>query len=196
MASLDETFWDDKHASGDTPWQLTVPSPPIIAYLDQIQDKHIRILIPGAGQGFELDYLIEQGFSNIDVCDISDHAIEALQKRIGNHAAVRFITGDFFELSGQYDLILEQTFFCALNPELRTAYIDKMYELLSQNGKLVGVLFASHFVADGPPFGGTENEYKELFQKKLHIKKLDMCYNSVKPRSGNELFFIFKKPEN
>lgn len=193
MSDTNFAFWNEKYKSGQTPWQLDIPSPPIIAYISQLKDKNLKILIPGAGQGFELDYLVLHGFSNIHVCDIVPHAIESLSKRIGNQSGVKYITGDFFELNDTYDLILEQTFFCAINPDLRKAYVDKIHTLLKKDGKIAGVLFATHFVNDGPPFGGTMSVYKELFQQKLHIKIMDMCYNSAKPRKGNELFFICEK---
>lgn len=196
MSDTNIEFWDKKHESGETPWQLNVPSPPIMEYIAQLKDKSLKILIPGAGQGFELDHLLNLGFTNIDVCDIAPHAIEGLKKRIGTDKAVNYITGDFFDLDGQYDLIIEQTFFCAINPTLRERYVNKMYDLLNNNGKLVGLLFASHFATDGPPFGGNKSQYKELFQQKLHITIMEMCYNSVKPRHDNELFFICKKIAN
>lgn len=196
MSDTNIEFWDKKHESGETPWQLKVPSPPIMEYISQLKDKSLKILIPGAGQGFELNHLLNLGFTDIDVCDIAPHAIEGLRKRIGTDKGVNYITGDFFDLDGQYDLIIEQTFFCAINPTLRERYVNKMYNLLKNNGKLVGLLFASYFTTDGPPFGGSKSMYKELFQQKLHITIMEMCYNSVKPRQDNELFFICKKIAN
>ena len=101
---------------------------------------------------------------------------------------ITIITGDFFEHKGQYDLILEQTFFCAIDPALRSCYVTKMHELLKPSGKLVGVLFNRSFDG-GPPFGGSKEEYEQLFSKHLHIKKMELCYNSILPRQGAEIFF-------
>jgi thiopurine S-methyltransferase len=42
-----------------------------------------------------------------------------------------------------------------------------------------------------PPFGGTKAEYATLFSPYFTFKHFDACYNSVKPRSGNELFITF-----
>lgn len=42
-------------------------------------------------------------------------------------------------------VLMEQTFFCAINPSLRKDYVAKMHELLAPNGKLVGVLFDKEF---------------------------------------------------
>ena len=100
---------------------------------------------------------------------------------------------DFFELSDTFDLIIEQTFFCALNPELREKYVQKMHALLKDNGKIIGLLFQFPLTEQGPPFGGSKSEYENLFKDHFTIKKLETAYNSIKPRENNELFFIFEK---
>jgi hypothetical protein len=63
-----------------------------------------------------------------------------------------------------------------------------MHQLLKPAGKLVGVLFNREFEG-GPPFGGSKEEYKQLFSKHLHIKKMELCYNSIPQRKDAELFF-------
>ena len=93
----------------------------------------------------------------------------------------------------KYDLIIEQTFFCALNPSLRDKYVEKMHELLNPKGKLIGLLFQFPLTEEGPPFGGSENEYIKLFSNNFKIRTLETAYNSIKPREGRELFFIFEK---
>ena len=100
---------------------------------------------------------------------------------------------NYFELTGNYDLILEQTFFCAISPELREHYVEKTYNLLTPNGKLVGLLFNYLFEENGPPFGGNISEYRELFQDKFCLNKIEECYNSILPRKGKELFINFSK---
>ena len=101
---------------------------------------------------------------------------------------------DFFDLQdSNFDLILEQTFFCALDPSLRESYAIKMNNLLREKGKLAGLLFDFPLTEKGPPFGGDINEYKKLFFEHFRIKTLERAYNSIKPRNGNELFFIFEK---
>jgi SAM-dependent methyltransferase len=99
---------------------------------------------------------------------------------------------DFFELNGSFDLVIEQTFFCALDPSLRNAYVDKMLEILTSNGKIVGLLFNRDFEG-GPPFGGNEEEYRSLFSSKFNILILEESYNSIAPRQGAEVFIIFRK---
>jgi methyl halide transferase len=186
---LDADFWNERYLKGDTPWNIEQASPPLTNYLDQLENKSIKILIPGAGHAHEANYLLEKGFFDITICDISENAMEKLKTKIPMDS-VTLITGDFFELKGKYDLILEQTFFCALNPSLRKNYINKTYDLLNDGGKIVGVLFDRIFEQEGPPFGGTKEEYEHLFSKKYYIQKLEKCYNSIVPRLGHEVFFI------
>ncbi len=77
---------------------------------------------------------------------------------------------DFFELQTKFDLILEQTFFCALNPILRPKYVQKMSELLNAKGKLVGLLFNVPLNEGHPPFGGDKKEYINLCRTVRKIK--------------------------
>ncbi len=186
---LDGDFWNQRYELADTPWNITHPSPPLTTYFDQLTNKDIKILIPGAGHAHEAFYLIEHGFTDVTICDISEIAIGKIKNHESTHK-LKLITGDFFDLNGKYDLIVEQTFFCAITPSLRINYIKKTYELLNDGGKLVGVLFDRSFDHYGPPFGGTKEEYQNYFSEKFNIQKMDKCYNSIGPRLGHELFFI------
>ena len=104
--------------------------------------------------------------------------------------------GDFFTHAGEYDLILEQTFFCAINANLRKSYVAKMIELLSTDGKLAGVLFSKIFEQQGPPFSGSKCEYKSLFENWFELKIVDPCYNSFNKRIDMKLFIIVNKSKN
>ncbi|WP_420319299.1 hypothetical protein [Ekhidna sp.] len=100
---------------------------------------------------------------------------------------------DFFEHRGSYDLILEQTFFCAIDPSLRKSYVRKIQELLRPGGKLVGVLWSVAMNEDQPPFGGSLDEYEKLFDSQFQIITLEPCYNSIKPRKGREAFILLNR---
>ena len=103
------------------------------------------------------------------------------------------ILADFFEHKGEYDLIIEQTFFCALDPSFRKQYVATMRELLKPAGKLVGVIFTDPIDTDHPPFGATKEEYSKLFNSDFEFKTFEKCINSIKPRMGRELFINFVK---
>jgi methyl halide transferase len=190
---LDKNFWEHKYAEEDIGWDLGEISTPLKVYFNQLTNKELKILIPGAGNSYEAAYLHKQGFSTIDVIDIVLKPLKSLKKRVPSFPKNNLIQKDFFSHNKKYDLIVEQTFFCALHPSLRKKYVEKMASLLEEKGKLIGLLFDVELTNEGPPFGGGLNEYLQLFSTQFNIKVLDKCYNSVKPRFGRELFFIFEK---
>ena len=190
---LTSTYWEERYQKGEDKWNVGEISTPIKEYIDQITDKKIKILIPGAGNGYEFEYLIKNGFKNSFVVDYATTPLENIKKRIPNLNKSQVINSDFFELEGQYDLIIEQTFFCALNPELREDYVRKMKSILNPKGKIAGLLFEFPLTSEGPPFGGSKEEYTSLFQKDFNIVTMEMAYNSIAPRKNKELFVIFEK---
>lgn len=192
-AQLDEPYWTQRYEQGDTGWDAGSITTPLKEYFDQLSDKAVSILIPGAGNAHEAEYLLKHGFTNVTVCDLSEKPLKNLEERVGGTKSLRLVHGDFFELSGQFDLIVEQTFFCALDPSLRTKYFLKMCDLLKPGGRLAGVLFDDVLNADRPPFGGNREEYLRYIPEGLKILKMEPSYNSIAPRAGRELFMHLKK---
>ena len=190
---LDQSFWSEKYQSNQIGWDIGSISTPIKDYIDQLEDKDLAILIPGAGNAYEAAYLFEQGFTNVSIVDIAKEPLDNFKKNVPDFPKDKILQEDFFTHEGSYDLIFEQTFFCALDPSLRVNYIDKMKDLLKLNGKLVGLLFDFRLDDIGPPFGGSEDAYTIDFKKRFHLKTLAPCYNSIKPRQGKELFINFEK---
>ena len=191
---LNKNYWSSRYQNNDAAWDMGKVSPPLKTYFDQLTNKSISILIPGCGNAYEAEYLLQNGFKNITLIDISPVPVDKLKKQLSAflNKEINIICGDFFTLKQTFDLIVEQTFFCAIDPSLRTEYADKIYELLNTNGNLVGVLFNRKFDA-GPPFSGSKAEYDKLFQNKFKIKTMEDCYNSISPRKGSELFVILQK---
>lgn len=189
-------FWNNQYILNTTAWDLGQVSPPLKQYIDQLTNKGLRILIPGCGNTYEAEYLLQHGFTNITLIDIAPELVGRLKNKFASNTNINIISGDFFEHIGEYDLILEQTFFCAIDPALRRNYVTKMTDLLVVNGKLAGVLFNRVFEQKGPPFSGTKQEYIHFFENDFHLKILDDCHNSSLKRKDTELFIIFQKKEN
>lgn len=192
--SLDAIYWDNRYNKTETGWDIGSVSAPLKAYIDQLSDKHLSILIPGCGNAYEAEYLLQHGFTNITLIDISSVLVKSIKQKFAAYSGkqLHVIEGDFFKLKKQFDLVLEQTFFCALHPSQREAYVNKMAEILKPGGKLAGVLFNRSFEG-GPPFGGDIKEYEQLFSGKFVIKTLAGCYNSIEPRKGSEVFVVLIK---
>lgn len=155
MLDLGENFWSLRYQQGSMGWDLSSALPPLYQYLCQIKSKGLSILIPGAGNGYEVAAGWELGFHNIHLLDISREPIRAFLEKFPDFPPSHLQHENFFHHDHHYDLILEQTFLCALDPGLRPAYAKKMYELLRPGGRLAGVLFDRDFPFEGPPFGGS-----------------------------------------
>lgn len=190
---FDEEFWSKKYQAGKTGWDLGEVSPPIKNYFDQVEDKEIKILIPGAGNSYEAEYLFAKGFSDITIVDIAKAPLLNIKDRIPNFPPHKLVHNNFFDLQDSFDVIVEQTFFCALAPDLRMQYVKKMHSLLKPKGKLIGLLFNRTLNVDHPPFGGSKEEYKNLFERFFTFKTLENSINSIESRAGMELFINFVK---
>jgi len=186
--NFDEQYWTERYDAGKDGWDLGCISPPIKEYIDKLTNKDIKILIPGAGNSHEAEYIHNQGFTNLYVCDISNVPLDNLKDRVTTFPIDNLIHGNFFEIQDEFDLVLEQTFFCALNPLLRQDYIEQMSKIIKPKGSLIGLLFSMEFDREGPPFGGVINNYKAMFSKKFDIRVITPCTNSIESRMGSELF--------
>jgi SAM-dependent methyltransferase len=190
---LDKNFWNKRWENEDTGWDIGYTSPAIENYMLQFPNKEARILIPGCGNAHEALFLVKNGFHNINILDISPVAVDVLQEKFKDTPQVKVICEDFFQHNGIYDLMIEQTFFCAIPPISRSEYVKKAAELLSEKGKILGVMFNKTFEKKGPPFGGSVGDYQILFKKYFEIKTMEKCYNSIPARQGTEIFINLHK---
>ncbi len=192
--SQNKAFWKERYLNGTTGWDIGQPAPALARFIDGLEDLNTRILIPGAGRGYEAEYLLTRGFRNFVVLDIAREPLAALRGRVPATPPKALVEADFFAYDdGPFDLILEHTFFCALEPSMRPQYAEHMLQLLAPGGTLAGLFFDFPLTDQGPPFGGSEAEYRELFGSVFHFHRLERNRHSIAPRKGSELFFIFEK---
>ncbi|MGB0390985.1 MAG: methyltransferase domain-containing protein [Salibacteraceae bacterium] len=186
---FDESYWTTRWNNKETGWDIGHVSTPLKAYFDQLIDKELHIVIPGAGNAYEAEYLHSLGFKNVFVVDLSQKALDSFYSRVPSFNSEHLICEDFFNLkANQFDLMVEQTFFCALHPSERPAYCNKAAKILKPNGKLIGLLFQVPLFEDHPPFGGKKEEYLPLFSNHFEVELMETAHNSIGPRANNELF--------
>jgi len=190
---LDSNYWEAQWQNKTTGWNIGHAAPVITQYMAQYENKNAAILIPGCGNAYEAEFLLANGFTNITLMDIAPKAVELLQNKFKGRTEVTVLCEDYFHHNGNYDLIIEQTFFCAIPPARRKEYAEKAAALLNQKGKIIGVLFDKKFDKPGPPFGGCPCEYKPVFEPHFHIAKMEECYNSIAARAGSEVFIQLVK---
>ncbi|MFT4679420.1 MAG: hypothetical protein ACI9RU_002104 [Litorivivens sp.] len=188
---MDKGFWKNKYQDGSTGWDTGAITTPLKEYFDQLTDKSLRILIPGAGNSHEAEYLFASGFTDVTVLDIAEEPLQNIALRLPYFPKNKLVCADFFKHSGQYDIIIEQTFFCALPPTMRDDYVKHMSTLLAPKGKLTGLMFCFPLTEKGPPFGGSKDEYLQRFSDLFKVDACELAYNSIEPRRGNELWVSY-----
>ncbi len=190
--SKHQAYWDQRWRNGETQWDIHGISPAIQDYINTIENKNSKILIPGCGNAYEAKYFLMHGFTDITLVDISPTLCQKLEERYGDIPEIQIRCTDFFDLEPCYDILLEHTFLSSMPPDLRTKYPSKVHELLCDGGRLFGLLFDTQFPFEGPPYGGSADEYEELFSPyfKTNIQKSE---RSIAPRAGNEVFVVLHK---
>ena len=108
------------------------------------------------------------------------------------------ICKDFFQLNeyyGKMDIILEYTFFCAIDPSLRLKYIKETSKLLKNDGLFVALFLPlnKRINEGGPPYGVNLDKTIKQFEQYYEILKCEKSHLSIKPRIDNEIFIIMKK---
>ena len=188
---MDSKYWSLRYQKRQTRWDIGEVSKPLLTLFSQLNKKD-KILIPGCGNAYEAAYLFEAGFQNIHIMDIALEPLKTFKERNKTFPSQQIIHDDFFTHHDKYDAIIEQTFFCAIQPELRRNYVETSYNLLHENGVLIGVLFNRNF-EDGPPFGGSSKEYMDLFGGKFGTVIIEECKESINSRLGSEVFIQCRK---
>ena len=190
---LNNIYWQNRYINNETGWDIGYISTPVKEYIDQLTDKFIKILIPGCGNGYEAEYIWNKGFTNLHLLDYAHQPINHFLIRNPLFPKNQVHCQDFFQHAGQYDLIIEQTFFCAIDPSQRYRYAEHIHSLLTDSGKLTGLLFDCEFEKQGPPFGGNKEEYKNYFLPYFNFLVFETCYNSITARKGHELYINLQK---
>lgn len=193
MIDLGKEYWNNRYINNESGWDAGAITTPLKEFFDTLKNADISILIPGAGNAYEAEYLFNKGFKNVTVVDFAREPLKNIKKRCPEFPDSKLIQDDFFKYSGKFDLIIEQTFFCAIEPSLRPQYAKHMHSLLNTNGMLAGVLFNDTLNANHPPFGGSKEEYINYFEPYFKFKTFETCYHSIKPRAGRELFIRLVK---
>ncbi len=80
MIQLNASYWDNRYVEQTHRWDLGHVSPPLKEYMNSLNNKTLKILIPGAGNAYEAEYLHQLGFTNVYVIDWSRTAINNIKK--------------------------------------------------------------------------------------------------------------------
>src|SRR5919108_1257871 len=178
-------FWTSRYTAGKTPWDLGGVPAALKSFLARSSPPG-KVLIPGCGSGYEVQAFHEAGY-DVTAIDFSPAALEQAKRVLGVLAA-RVIFGDFFTYNfglGGFDLIYERTFLCSMPPSRWPDYANRMADLLSPGGKLVGIFLYGQ-QADGPPYPLTDKQAEQLFQRHFRQVRSDLVTDSLPLFRGME----------
>ncbi len=193
-------FWNELYKNNSAAWDLKSPTP---AFIDLLLGDYFfgksKMLILGCGYGHDAVEAAKRGFI-VTALDFSDIAIE-FAKSLAQKESVRinFLVEDFFKLSNEYlnafEIIYDYVTYCAIDPNRRKEYSEKIYELMFPGGIFTIILFPVEKRIGGPPFAVDVDEATELFSDKLELIVSTEKVNSIKPRRGREFLQIYRKPD-
>lgn len=192
---MSEAYWEERYRLKDTPWDKGQPSPGLVDFLQQnTADPRQRVAIPGCGMGHDARAWAEAGF-DAHGFDISASAV-ALCAECDRNASlpVRFARCDFLGSTPEqpFDWLFEHTLFCAIQPDLRDAYVHACTRWIRPGGNFLAV----HYLipdTEGPPFGTTREEIIARFSPHFELIR-DWVPRSYENRTGLERMFHWRKP--
>ncbi|GJL77732.1 MAG: SAM-dependent methyltransferase [Nitrospinaceae bacterium] len=188
--------WQKHYAEDDLRWDLGQVAPPFVRLWEEKKLGQGRAIIPGCGQGHEVLFLAAKGFQ-VTGLDYAPGAVDLLSRSLKEKGlSAEILQQDFFELDekhhSQYDLMLEQAFFCAIVPSQRSTYVETATRILKKGG-LLAALFYETNEEGGPPFNTTPADILEHFSDEFHIEALEKTPDSVEKRKDKEWLGLLRK---
>ncbi len=188
----DEKFWTNIYQTETPGWEKGHEAVWLPMALPQLKLGPSRVLVLGCGSGHDAAYLAKAGHK-VTAVDISPEAIKGAKEKYGEVKNLSFLQSDLFglprEWEGQFDLILEHTCYCAIDPARRNELVKYWHKLLSEKGQLLGAFFVME-KRDGPPFGGSEWEVKQRLNKRFEFLYWTRWRHSLEGRKGKELVLL------
>lgn len=188
--------WQRHYDENDMGWDLGQVAPPFVRLWEEGKLPLGKVLVPGCGRGHEVLFLAGNGFKVTGV-DYSEGAVTYLKKSlIEQDLEGQILHQDFFSLDDShdavYDLVIEQTFFCAISPRQRQSYVQHVARMLKPEGMLVGLFYHTD-KEGGPPYNTTLEDIETHFSGDFKILKIEKSADSAEQRKNKEWLAILKK---
>ncbi|MFA6262091.1 MAG: class I SAM-dependent methyltransferase [Bacteroidia bacterium] len=194
-----QQHWDTLYQTKllcDVSWYQPTPETSLRFIQDSGISKSAKIIDVGGGDSFLVDHLLNLGYRDITVLDISEKALKRAQERLGDKAhLVKWIVTDIvnFQPTEKYDFWHDRAAFHFLTrDEEINRYVNTAHQYLSSHGMLVVGTFSDH----GPKKCSgleikqyTEHSMTETFG--MHSQKLKCITLDHHTPSGNIQNFIF-----
>ncbi|KAG6466330.1 probable thiol methyltransferase 2 [Zingiber officinale] len=166
MKSDAKDGWNKSWEEGVTPWDLGQTTPVILQLVQSGSLPKGRILVPGCGSGYDVVAMASAERFVVGL-EIASSAIKKAKERcssLPNANQFTFVEADFFtwQPKEKFDLIFDYTFFCAIDPSLRSAWAERIRELLKPDGELITLIYLISDQKEGPPYNNTVDDYEKV----------------------------------
>ncbi len=190
-----ENFWSEIYRTETPRWDLKQPTPALVDMLPRLKLTKQRILVLGGGAGHDAAFIAQAGHS-VTLVDISSEAVTQAQSLYGSIENLKILQADAFNLpksfAGNFDIVFEHTFFCAVNPSRRNELINIWRNCLTEQGQVLGIFFVMD-KKERAPIGSSEWELRQRFKKHFHFLFWGRWHESIDKRQGLELFVYMQK---
>ena len=190
-------YWERSYRSGEMGWDLGKSTPILNQWIKTCKDP-LTICVLGAGNGWDAVNFAKKGHL-ITAVDFAESAVKNMQAAARrSDLKMEILHMDIFELnliySNKFDVVIEYTCFCAIDPSRRRAYLEMVRHILKPKGELVGLLFPiDKDPSDGgPPYAVELDPTIKLISEYLSPIIQEVPTMSIKPREGREIFVIFR----
>jgi 2-polyprenyl-3-methyl-5-hydroxy-6-metoxy-1,4-benzoquinol methylase len=136
-----KNHWDNIYASkqpNQVSWTQELPKTSLDFVHNANLNKQANIIDIGGGDSKLVDYLLDEGFENITVLDISEQALTKAKKRLGGKAAkVNWIVSDITEFhpTTSYDFWHDRAAFHFLTTQTQIVkYLSTARQAVNENG--------------------------------------------------------------
>lgn len=173
-----EQIWNEGLKPGQG-FDKLIHSPILQRYNNENKIPNGLALVPGCGRGYDVTYLASEERKVVGL-ELSSSAIDAAEGRLSQLVKedgflykdqCDFRHQNFFDLNKYsdqpkelYDFVYDFTFFCALDPSIRSNWANQMANVIKPGGLLMTVIFPIIDKVGGPPFGVSLDAYQNVLE--------------------------------
>ncbi len=178
---MDLSYWKKRWQEGNIGWHNEKVDNDLQTFVkNERPSLSSPVLIPLCGKTLDIDWLAQQSFDVVGV-DVSPLALKAVVARnsgawstqthpkavVHSHRRIQLWEADFFDWAqtaqATYCWVWDRAAFVAIDPSLRTHYLQAMAQLLRPDGFMLCKTFAyAQELSTAPPYSVTEAQMLAL----------------------------------
>ncbi len=196
--TTDPDYWNRIYEDEARPvWDMARATPLVAEVLELALPLGLRpgceLVVPGCGYGHDAVELEARGFS-VTGLDFAPLAIQGAMHRYGDR--VIWSQADWFTTHlGPWDGIFDHTCFVAMDPALRSAYVDACAEHLRPGGFWLVAAFHDVQGRPAPPHEIPMLEMRHLAEARFEVLHLAEAQQSHPRRAGREYLLVARRRE-